>query len=107
MALLLHTFPARSDDPAAAPSARGPGGGALGVSALIARWDLDPLDFQVRVHELCDGAGFAAGSSFVTVTNRRVRASRTYLSRLHPDDWLGEFEQDLCAGVFSGTRPAP
>lgn len=101
MALLLDDLTSCTGAPAAKPRQRGADGPGSVLPALVARWDLDPADFQLRAHELCDSAGFARGSTFVTVTSRRVRTSRTYLSRLHPDEWISEFEQDLRAGVFS------
>lgn len=94
MALLL-------DDPIScsrAPTAKSPEpvpDGRVNVAALIERWHLEPAEFQVRRHELCESSGFAPGNLFVTVANRRVRASRTYLSCVHSDEWTREFEQDL------------
>lgn len=71
------------------------------VARLVERWGLDPADFQVRKLELRDAACFAQGQFLVTVTNGRVRASRTYVSRAQADEWFSDFDQDLRAGVFS------
>lgn len=103
MALLIDDPPTFSRASPASPPEPVYIGRGLDVAALIRRWHLVPAEFQVQEHELCEGAGFAPGGFLVTVANRRVRVSRTYLSRpLHADEWIRDFEQDLRAGVFSG-----
>lgn len=80
---------------------RPPYGLSSDVAQLIEHHHLDPTDFQIRHLALHDQASFPQAQLVVTVTNGRARASRTYVSRAHPDEWLLDFEQDLRAGVFS------
>jgi hypothetical protein len=104
MPLLLDPPTAHPD---ALPEWHAPGrplhGHGSDVVHLIERCHLDPAHFQVRKLELCDQACFARGRFVVTVANRTVRASRTYVSCAHADEWMQDFEQDLRAGVFSPT----
>jgi len=55
------------------------------------------------VHTVRDEA-FADGSVLATISNRRLRASRTYLYRPHAPGWSRELEQDLRSGVFGAAR---
>ena len=74
--------------------------------AFLARWRLDPDQYELQLQQLSQPAPWDGVDMLVTVTCASLRVSRTYASGPGHGHWLAEFAQDMVGGVFPARSEA-
>lgn len=74
--------------------------------AFLARQRLDPGEYVLLFQQLAQPALWEGVDMLVTVSCACLRVSRTYASGRGHGHWLGEFAQDVEAGVFPVRKEA-